>query len=176
MTTPAPNPERMPGVLRIIAWLWIVAGGLMALSGFMALLALSAMPQMPEPPPEFGLMALPFRHIGVLMAAQFVVAVIALVAGIGLLRLRAWARTTVEVMCWLAIAYNLVFVVLWVSAWTSIAAPMMDTMPDGGGWAMRYAGPVMAIVMTAAMTVPLVLMIRYLRGPEARAAVVRGGG
>lgn len=168
------EPVRLPDTLRLIAWVWVGIGALMAFSGAMAVFAIRVLPQMPEPPADFGPMALIFRYLPQLIALQFGVAVLAVWAGLALLRGRAWARTAIEVLCWLAIAYHLVFAAAWVVGWMSITAPMVESMPEFPA-AMRYAGPVIALVTTAGMMVPLGLMVWYLRGPRARAAVALDG-
>lgn len=149
----------------------------MVLGSVMGGFAYSMMRQMggasvpPNMPAQFALMNIVFQNFGVLLVLQGLVALVAVWAGIALLQLKAWARTTIEVLSWLTLAYCIGFGIYWVYLWLS----MTGQMPKGGGPVdtdmFQILGVVMGVVVIVAFAVPLWIMIRYLRGAEVRAAV-----
>lgn len=119
-------------------------------------------------PREFALMNLVFQNFGVLVAVQCVIAVAALWAGIELLRLKAWARSAVEVLSWLGLLWTVGFGIYWVYMWVSMTG---QAPADAGSF--QVMGAAMGIVVTLIFAVPLAIMIRYLRSHEARQAMLR---
>lgn len=174
---------KRPTGITITAWLWIATGGLMIFSGVMAGFAYAVAGLMGQPPTEpadipseLMLMNIIFRYFGVFVVVQLIVAALALWSGIGLLKLKAWARTAIEALSWLALVYCLAFGVFWVYTWVSVAG---QVPPSAGAPvdldAFQFMGAIMGLVVTAMFTVPLWFMIRYLRGAEARAATQSPG-
>jgi hypothetical protein len=150
----------------------------MTLSGLMAAFAFSFMQQAgppPPPPPDapavMGFMHVVFANFGVLVVVQLVVAVLGLAAGVALLYRKAWARTALEVLSWLGFLYCVGFGIFWLYMWIT----MTGQIPEGQGQpdmaSFRWMGAIMGIVITLVFAVPFAIMIRYLRGREARAAV-----
>jgi len=189
MTASKPSPAP----LRAIAWLSVVMGVLMALSSVMGLLLAAAVPAaMPQAAAEVSAllgsgvidskdmretmdqaMAM-FHYLGVLSVAQLPLAVIVLWAGVDLLRLRAWARTANEVFCWLTLACLALYAVYALWQWfqaPALQAPGMQDLLGIDPAALRTIVLVTEAVMLAVFIVPTVVVLRYLRGPEARAAV-----
>ena len=169
--------ERPTGVT-ITAWLWIVMGGLMILSALMGGFAYTMIGNMgPLPPPSSDMpagsavMGYFFRYFGVLLLLQGIVALIAIWAGASLLRLKQWARTTIEVLSWIGLLYMVGFGIFWVYTWVA----MTSEVPPHGGQvdpvSFQLMGAVMGVVITAVFAVPLGIMIRYLRGAEVRTAI-----
>jgi hypothetical protein len=149
----------------------------MVLSSVMGGFAYSIMQQMkgpsapPNMPAEFALMNIVFQNLGTLLVLQSIVAILAVGAGTALLRLKAWARMTLEVLSWLALAYCVGFGIYWMYIWFSMARHT----PDGGVGRIadifQFMGALMGAVVIAVFAVPLWIMIRYLRGSEVRAAI-----
>ena len=169
-----------PTGLTITAWLWIVMGVLMLFSGLMGAIAyftIGHMGPLPEAPPDapavFGVMTSLFEYFGLLVLAQAAVAIVAVSAGIALLQLRAWARMAIEVLSWLAFAYFVGFGVLWLVMWLAMTGDMPHGGEHMGAGMIQVLGAAMGVVVTALFAVPLAIMIRYLRGAEARNAVSR---
>lgn len=171
---------KRPTGITITAWLWIVSGGLMALSGLMAGLAFSFMRQMGPPPtvpadadPGFQILAVIFDHFEILLALQMVAAALAIWSGIALLKLKAWARTAIEVLSWLALVYCIGLGIFQVYLWISMTgqAPRAGAPIDMD--LFQFAGAAIAVVVIAVFAVPLWIMIRYLRGAEVHAAIAR---
>ena len=180
-THPAPAP------LRIIAWLSIAMGVFMVLGSVMGLLASAALGAMPDGmmlpdgaalaedmgpiAPALAILLKVVRYFWLASLAQLAAAVVVIWSGIDLLRLRAWARTANEVFCWLTLLVLALYAVFWVWLWLSF--PMPQDMPDFNPAALRIASIVMLVVIEAVFIVPTVVVLRYLRGPQARAAVGR---
>ena len=169
-----------PTGITVTAWLWIAAGLLMLFSGAMGAIVYSTMGQTERPvvlnpdlAPEFAFMNFVFQYFGYLLALQAAAAVIAIWAGIGLLRLKSWARTVIEALSWLALAYIVGFGGYWLYLWngTGIHVPS-GTAPTGAGL-FDAMGTVMSVIVTAIFAVPLLIMIGYLRGREVRESISR---
>jgi len=160
-----------PTGITVIGWLWTATGLLMLVSAVMAGFAYTFVGQMapqelpPDMPAGFGMMMAMLDHFAIFVALQVIVAGVAIFAGVALLRLKAWARTCIEVLSWLGLAYCVGFGILWLSTWTSMTG---DAPSEMHGFAMM--GAVMGVLVTAAFAAPLGFMIRYLRSPEARLA------
>ncbi len=122
-------------------------------------------------PAGFAMMNSIFQYFGVLLLLQGIVAVVAIWAGVSLLRLKQWARTTIEVLSWVAFLYTVGFGIFWVYMWV----PMTGQVPTHGApvnaESFQLMGAVMGVIVTAVFAVPLWIMIRYLRGAEVRAAI-----
>ena len=169
-----------PTGITITAWLWIVVGALMLFSAVMGGFAYSMMQQAGKPgmpgggfPPEFAMMNLLFRNFGAVLAVQCAVALIAIWAGIDLLRLKAWARSAIEALSWVGVIWTLGFGIYWAYMWISMTGQMPKDAAPPGMDTFQVMGAVMGVVAMLMFAVPLVLMIRYLRGSEARGAITR---
>ncbi len=171
------SPTRPTGVT-ITAWLWIVVGAFMIFSAVMGGLAYSVMRQLDKPgvtggnvPPGFELMNFMFQNFGAVLAVQCVVAVVAIWAGIDLLRLKAWARSAIEALCWLGVLWTVGFGIYWLYMWISMTGQMPSGAVPGGGDTFQVMGLVMGVVGMLMFAIPLGIMIRYLRGREVRGAI-----
>jgi hypothetical protein len=169
---------KRPTGITITAWLWIAMGGLMILSAVMSGFAYNMMGKMGAPPPPsvempagFALMNSVFQNFGVLLLLQGIVAVVAIWAGVSLLRLKQWARTTIEVLSWLALFYTVGFGIFWIYMWVSMTGQVPTHGAPRSADSFQLMGAVMGVIVTAVFAVPLWIMIRYLRGAEARSAI-----
>lgn len=172
-TSMGTDSSARPTGITIIGWLWLVIGAFMLFSALMGGLGYSMMRQpgmqsAADLPREFALMNWVFQNFAALVAVQCVIAVVALWAGIDLLRLKAWARSAVEVLCWVGVIWTLGFGIYWVYMWISMAG-----QAPAAADASRWIGAAMGAVVTLVFAVPLAIMIRYLRGNEARQAMSR---
>jgi hypothetical protein len=84
-----------------------------------------------------------------------------LAIGIGLLRLRAWARLALEGICWLALAGTIA------SVW-GLRSAFSDAAGDSGasGWIFGLVGALVGVAQVAG----LALLIFFLRRKKTRAA------
>lgn len=177
------QPGKRPTGVTVTAWLWIVSGALMAVSGLMGAFAYSAL-QRVETYPGFpanassglGVATTMLEYFDLLLVAQTMVAILALWAGIALLQLKAWARTTIEALSWLGLLYCLGFGVAWIYLWVSMTSRMPRGQIPVDPATLEMIGAVAGVVITALFAIPLYLMIRYLRGTEVRAAVAKAPG
>jgi len=184
---------KAPALLRTIAWLSIAMGALMALSSFMGLWVAAAAPAaMPQAMAQAsallgsgvdtnGMNAVADQAMSLLSylrwlaIAQLPLAALVLWSGIDLLRLRPWARTANEAFCWLTLLFLALYALyaLWQWLWPA-AAPQAGDMQELVGIDMaglRTMMFVVEIVVLAVFAFPTLAMLRYLRGPQARAAV-----
>lgn len=162
----------VPSGLKLTAWLWIASGILMAFSGAMAALVYVLMGQLPPPndgmPGGVRALITLFRHFDALIVLQLAVAFLAIWSGMALLQLKGWARTVLESLSWLGLAYLLGFCIFWIETWLALAGG--QAAAADGARAYHLMGIGMAVVVTLAFALPLAIMVRYLRSAEARAA------
>ena len=168
-----------PTSVTVIGWLYIGFGILGLLSGVlftaMSFLMRSTMTgaQMPPPSPDepafFRLMTSMFDWFWLFGVAQVVVMSLMIWSGAAFLRLRAWARTVVEIIAWLGLTYNVGFGVLWCLTLLSMTqnVPRDSTYVSAFPWIMLAMG----IVMIIAFSIPLVVIIRVVRGRVVRDAI-----
>jgi hypothetical protein len=174
------HPSRTaPAALKVIAWTWIISAFIVGADELLGALASRALGQLDglglELPPQVMGMAATATEFGALDVAQIVLAVAGLWAGIALLRLHAWARTAIELLTWLTLAYTVDRGVVWTYTFKTLSGELArDTGLDVDPQMLQSVGMATVVVLTFVFAVPLALMIRYLRGPQARA--VTGGG
>jgi hypothetical protein len=176
------RPNR-PTSVTVIAWVWIILGGLMVLAGIMAALMSAVMSssgmmgdafedieqeKTQDLPATVRVMEVVFRHFAWFALGQVCIGALALWAGTRFLRLRAWARAMLELLSWLFLIYVVAFTAFWMVGWTSVGAGHAPA-------AFIVAGLVGAVINMAFFGVPLGIMIHVLRGRKVRDAVRAGG-
>jgi hypothetical protein len=113
-----------------------------------------------------------FDAFWVVGALQLLIAAVMISAGVGLLRLRPWGRTGAEVLAWLGLVYNVSFGTLW--CWTLIEMTRNVPREAGAAGAIPMIMLAFGVVMIVAFCVPLVVIIRVLRGKTVRNAIAAG--
>jgi len=166
-----------PTSVSVIGWLAVIFGGMAVLSAVMILTVSLLVPEMRDAtPPEssdmpapFRLMSYVFRYFWVLAVIQLGAATLLISAGVALLKLRAWARTTIEIYACFGLAYNLAFGTFWL--WS--IASMMKVVPEEAGTAatMSIVMMVFGALMVVGFSIPLIIVIRVLRGATVRTAI-----
>jgi len=152
--------EPRPTCVTVIGWAWIILGGLVCVSGIMAIfnppmvsrmsgVQLLAQDRMPTVLKFFPLFAAALMGLGVL----------GLISGVKFLRLKAWSRVVLEVLTWLAVLYVVVFATVWLYAWLSMAHEY------GVGVSELMRG-LMGTVVIAICGVPVLIMLMSLRGEK----------
>ncbi len=157
--------EKRPTCVTVIGWVWIVLGGLMAFSsvmGLMSYLMIEQFAQMQGHPEDFMETGI-FRYFPFLAVVQFIVAVTGLISGINFLKLKAWARNVLEALTWLLLVFTVGSGVFWEYQWMSIPVEAPDNF--------QWFGAVMGAVIVLIYTVPLIIMLVYLRGKRVRSAI-----
>ncbi|HEX9625527.1 MAG TPA: hypothetical protein VGA00_01155 [Acidiferrobacterales bacterium] len=168
----------MPAGVRLVAWTWIVSGALIVLAGVStAQLARVMTSMMGEAGlgaggmPGLEAMAGMGAH-GVWWAAlQVAVGALAVIAGVYFLKLRPWARNALEALSWLSVLSVVGFGILWHRAWTALTANLQVPGVVIDPAQLQLAGWIIGAVAAIIVVVPLVLMIRYLRGSTVRRAI-----
>lgn len=173
------KPEILPETkkntsVKVIGWIFIVIGGLMIFSGVMALIVHSSIRQMggsfppmsSDAPGSFHIMATLFEHIVPLVTIQITFGVFMSYAGSQFLKLRPWARAALEIISWLGLAYVICFGIFFINSWVNISTPAHDTMPP----MFNTMGLITAIVIVIVQAAPIVVIIKFLRGPAIRDA------
>lgn len=162
----------------VIGWLFVGFGALALLGGvFGAIVSLSfpfpdePAAKMADAPLPFQVMSRLFGYFWLLAAVQIVVAIAMIWSGAAFLRLRPWGRTVIEGITRMALVYNLAFGAFWI--W--LVAAMWSEAPAGAD-AATIVFPVFisfGAVMIAAFSVPMVVILRVLRGRTVRDALGR---
>ncbi len=171
-----PGGKRLTSVT-VIGWLWICIAIFMALSGIMSSLMffLFIGPEMQEAQKQLSEQAesvffpmFLFEYFGVLSLLQVAFAIFVIFSGIMFLKLRSWARLSLEVISWLSLLYIVVFGIFWVFSWVTITG--QAATGDGAEMlgAFQVIGAIMGTVICLVFAVPLGFIIRFLRGAELR--------
>ena len=162
-----------PSGVTITALLWIILGAFSFLSGFLGGVAVLVLERdstimfYPETSPVLWIMDLLFRYFAAGAAIQMFFSVLAIWAAIGLLRLKSWARSAIELLCWFLFFWCVCFGVFWVYLWTYTATrgasvPMLF---------LELLGAIVGFGIAGLTSAPLLIMIRYLRSDEVHTAV-----
>ncbi len=165
-----------PRGVRLIAWAWILTGAVNGVSALVALFTAGLFQGLSAqvPPASRTAATLPLflvHHAAWFAALQIALAVLAVLAGIDFLRLRAWARSVLETLSWLSLVYLVSGAVYWWRFWDaftasdSFAGMAVDLAP------YRTPGLILVVVLVVALAVPVGLMIRTLRARAVREAV-----
>jgi hypothetical protein len=153
--------EIRPTCVTVIGWAWIIIGSLMCLSSVLGVFGFVMVSQMAQNHSNAPLF---FKIFPLFSIAQFGIAVLAIIAGVSFLKLKTWSRKVLEVLTWLLLLFVLGFMVYWLFGWLSF-------MPEQSSSGLDVIGAVMGVVITAIYAVPLVIMLRYLRGEKVRNAL-----
>lgn len=170
-----------PAAVVVVGWVFILVSGFMLLSGGSGLAALvlverasrGALPEAFEGAPAMFFVQLAFvRHLGVLAALQVVAAVAVFAAAVGFMKLRAWARTFLEVFTWLSLLCLIAVGVVFVNSWIKMSAEMPPAMtaPLSPG-TFALAGAVLWSAFVLAFVACAVFVLKALRGKDVREAV-----
>jgi cation transport ATPase len=166
-----------PTAVTVIGWTWLGLGGLILAGGLVlaavfwsALAAPEVLPGAPPLPPEAGssVAGLLLRAYPVALA---LLGVVSLVAAWAFLRRKWWARSVLEVLTWLALAYVAASLAVFLAVWLS--GPLAPANLRGA-----TLGDVPGILATVAVSstyvlllVPLAVMVRMLRSRTVREAM-----
>ncbi len=112
------------------------------------------------------------RHFGALAVLQGVMAVMVLAAAVHFMRLRAWARTALEVMTWLFLFCLVAGGVVFVNSWIKMAAGMPPELTAPLSPAVfTLAGAALWGAFILVLLALAVFVLKALRGKEVREAV-----
>lgn len=154
--------------LRLVGWIWIFTGAVTGLLVLVGLLFAARIERAAGTLDGFlggsaamGLGAWLMRQVVGVSLAHLALAVLSVVGGVGLIRRWPWARATVAGLCWLSIAYALLFGVYLVMMWWAVVGELFRG--EGGRLLLfQLGGTALCAILTVALAVPLVVMVRYL--------------
>ena len=171
-TTPAPRRSRQ---VTVLAWNLILAGGIIVLLTSVQLVILSAL--LPPDAMQLALdqvtggMPVPSAllffvgHVNAILASMFVVGFVTLVAGIGLLRRRAWARVMVIAMMWINILGHVIATAVPFFGDSSGTAQAPPLVLDARGELVVYF---LVLMLVVAICLASAWVIRLLQSLEVR--------
>lgn len=171
----SPVQRDLPVAVKVIGCLFIAVAGFKIIGAGMGFLAFSSLAKMANGIPQMssgsGAASNPFQYFGLWIGVQILIGVFVIVAAIQFLRLRAWARTTLEVVSWIGLAYSIGTSIMAIFSFSNLIGSAADA---GFGNAPSALGS-MAVTMTAVymvlFSVPLIVIIWFLRGETIRDAV-----
>ena len=153
--------ETRPTCISVIGWAWIIIGGLMTISALFALIGFMMMPEEAMEDPNVPMI---FNFIPVIIIFQIAFSLIGIYSGINFLKLRQWARSVLEIQTWILLVFTSIFMIYWIYSWVGLSSEIEDM-------GFSILGAVMGLVMSAVYIVPLIIMLRYLRGDKVKKAI-----
>lgn len=174
------NTERRLTGLSVVGWLWIITGILLVL--FMIAVIVIAPVIRSTVAQLSGTIGSPGRgqpagSVGWydiwIVGGHMALAAASIVAGVYMLKCRSWARFAIEVLTWISLAYVIGFGYALARMWLAMTEGLLGR--DAGTILTLYkiGGGAFCAVLTIALVVPLVIMIRYLRSETVRAVMNR---
>jgi len=159
------NKDIRPTCVTVIGWAWIVIGSLMFASSIMALFAFSMMNKMGNNDPNFTNQIPPFfKLLPYLSVFQSGVAITGVVSGVKFLKLKSWSRNILEILSWLMLLFMICFGIFWEYSWISMSS---GQTPQG----FDAMGAIMGLFVISIYSVPLAIMLKYLRGEKIKNAM-----
>ena len=154
--------KKRPTAITVIGWIFIASALLVILLGVKGFADFTI-----KKPADWGVPS------GLIAMGRGVIAIFVIIASIQFLSLRRWARTALEVITWLGLVYVVGFgifgLIMWITTFSS------EWVSEGGasgplsGFGIFLA--VMISVVTSFCAVPLIAIIKFLRGRTIREAV-----
>lgn len=157
--------EQRPTSVRVIGWLWILAGGILCTGGMMGvseLLGIAPGPaQLAEEENQFVKEFLS-------ATAAWAAGVVGIISAIYFLRLRYWARTVLEVLAWLVLAFTGGFAVLFFGSFGGFG-------PFEEIGTLETSFVVLSAVILVTYAAPFAIVLYHLRSDKLKNALRRGG-
>ena len=137
----------------------------MFFSSIMGLFSFQMMSQMSQSNQE-GQQNMPtvFRYFPLIAITQMGIAVLGFISGIKFLKLVPWTRSVLESLTWILLLFIVGFGIFMEFNWISVTS-------DHGPRGFDFMGVIMVFVIIAIYSVPLGIMIKYLRGEKVRNAL-----
>ncbi len=173
--------DARPTAVTVIAWVWIVLGGLSILIAVPSLLLfwfVFDLPELQESIPVevpwiVKIMAKGAQWLDLLYLLQLALGTFAVVSAIHFLRLRRWARTALEILSWGTLVYIMGFGTVWVLGWISMAGHIPAEVQVIDGETFQIIGAIMGPIMALIFALPFGIMVWHLRGDKVRNAVTQ---
>jgi hypothetical protein len=117
-----------------------------------------------------------FEHYGVLMLLQMALAIFVLFSAVMFLRLRPWARVSLEVVSWFGLLSILALGGLWISTWMRmVPAELPGNVAPIPGDSFRTLGAVMGSGVFLVFAVLCAAILYFLRSQRTRNAFIGSG-
>lgn len=100
-----------------------------------------------------NLMSVVFKYYSLGAVFQIIMATVLLYAGIQLGKMKAWARTIIELYLWFFVIFNIGFDFLFMQTFFTIPAPV----------SFKFLSLFMIIFIITLTTLPFLLLIKYMR-------------
>jgi len=162
---------KTPTVVKVLAGIFIGLAAFGVLSSLLNLKAHSIMVGMMKED-GFGFFdeedPFLFRHIKLFLVLQLLLSVFIIFAAYQFLKLKAWARTVLEVMSWLFIIFAVGFGIFWLVLISSTAGDFpAGEGPPSGFMSLMHLGGFLVILF---YLVPVAVLIYFLRSDKVRDA------
>lgn len=149
--------KERPASIAVIGWIFIIAAVVAIFSSIT------------------NFMGFTFTKYDFLEVLQIAFAIFVLIASIKFLKLRAWARGVLEVICWSGLIYMGALVASFIFYWMNMTSNItpgegMPVLPPMFG----IFGAVTGAVEMGIWSVSLIVIIKFLRGKAVREAVTKG--
>lgn len=164
--------EKKPTSVTVIGWIFIAITILMVLTGAMGFMAFRLLQQkevlMTKDTPI--LFKLIFQYSYILAFLQIIFAIFVMIASIQFLKLRPWARTALEIISWLSLVYVII-----VSIFCVVKTGMILSSPGAESTSCMFniLGVVAVILVTIVWAIPLIVIIKFLRGTTIKEAIIQ---
>lgn len=167
-----------PASVSVVSWIWITSGIFTVVSG---VLGIELMSGLPERMPRTGLPQQVTAAVAVmtdlspyliwLTLVQMAASVFAVIAGVYYLKLRAWARGTLELLTWLSLAVLISLMFFWLPMWMMASGQFLPQDGSVDVERVKVVGAILGAAVVVVAAVPLAMMIRSLRSKAVREAI-----
>ena len=175
--------QQRPGSIPIIAWTWIIGGMLMLLLGIFTLVAVPRMSELMSQvggqrhmSASMGMRLAVSNYIVGLTVIQSALSIAAILAGVYFLKLRAWARGMLELLSWLTLISVIGMGFIWLPLWMAASEDLLPNVTAVDMHKVKMIGAAVGGVVVIVAAIPLIVMIKSLRGKAVRAAMLPAPG
>lgn len=145
--------EKRPTSVTVIGWVWAVLGAASCVNAVVLVLMMLNNSELRNV----------MGNLSFIPYVQFAVGCLAVVAGIGFLRLKAWSRPVLETLTWLLL--------LWLVGFTLYMFITIIFVEKQSSGSNKLFLPFMGLFCAVIYGVPLGAMLKALRGPRVKAAI-----
>ena len=113
-----------------------------------------------------------YKNYILVSSIQFLLGLYLLISGIYFLKLRAWARSAVEAICWVMLFFLIVFAVYWVFMWIDFSGNVLESTKIDLSL-LKLAGIFIGIFSLAVYGGLLYVIIRLTRSTRIRSFMIK---
>ncbi len=168
-----------PKSVTVISWAWIILGVFMILVGIIESSSFAAIPDIsPDQPEAYSIPSdlnifFPFQnHSYIQSFGLFIFATMAIISGVQFLKLRSWAKITIEILAWISLSC----IVIFGSSWLFFSITSSDKfalMQIGSKIVnLKIFGVLLGSVINLFFGIPLVIMLVKLRSSTIKNLVI----